>query len=183
MIAIISAAAMASPANGAISEGISTLSFSPSQLTTLQPAAATLEPSTPPISAWLELDGRPRYHVTRFQVIAPTSPARTTFSVIASASTIPDAIVAATASETNAPSTFSTAALSTAARGESARVETLVAIEFAVSWKPFVKSKKSATTTTATSVEVLRLTAFLTAMFATTFAAVSHESIARSRPS
>jgi hypothetical protein len=27
-----------------------------------------------------------------------------------------------------------------------------VAIEFAVSWKPFVKSKKSATTTTATSV-------------------------------
>ena len=40
----------------------------------------------------------------------------------------------------------------TAARGESARVETLVAIEFAVSWKPFVKSKKSATATTATSV-------------------------------
>ena len=79
VIAIISAAAMKSPANGAISEGISTLSFSPSQLTTLQPAAATLEPRTPPISAWLELDGRPRYHVTRFQVIAPTRPARTTF--------------------------------------------------------------------------------------------------------
>ena len=157
VIAIISAAAMASPANGAISEGISTLSFSPSQLTTLQPAAAMLEPRMPPISAWLELDGRPRYHVTRFQVIAPTSPARTTFSVIASASTIPDAIVAATASETNAPSTFSTAELITAARGESARVETLVAIEFAVSWKPFVKSKKSATTIDRDERQVLHL--------------------------
>ena len=44
------------------------------------------------------------------------------------------------------------AALITAARGESARVETDVAIELAVSWKPLVKSKKRATTTTATSV-------------------------------
>jgi hypothetical protein len=39
----------------------------------------------------------------------------------------------------------------TAARGDIARVETLVAIEFAVSWNPFVKSKKSATATTAKS--------------------------------
>ena len=97
---------------------------------------------------------------------------------------MPLAIVAATFSETNAPRKFSTAALSTAARGDSARVETLVAIEFAVSWKPFVKSKKSATATTATSVQVVHgHYAFLTAMFATTFAAVSQESIARSRPS
>ena len=36
----------------------------------------------PPISAWLELDGSPRNHVIRFQVIAPTSPARTMSSVI-----------------------------------------------------------------------------------------------------
>ena len=76
-----------------------------------------------------------------------------------------------------------TAALSTAARGDSARVETLVAIEFAVSWKPFVKSKKSATATTATSVSSSMRYAFLTTMFAITFAAVSHESIARSSPS
>jgi hypothetical protein len=39
-----------------------------------------------------------------------------------------------------------------AMRGEIAPVEPLVAIEFAVSWKPFVKSKKSAIATTATSV-------------------------------
>ena len=36
-------------------------------------------------------------------------------------------------------------------RGESARVETEVATALAVSWKPFVKSKPSATTTTTTS--------------------------------
>ena len=60
--------------------------------------------------------------------------------------------VAATLSETKAPTKLRTAALRTAARGERARVETLVAIEFAVSWKPFVKSKKSATATTATRV-------------------------------
>jgi hypothetical protein len=76
----------------------------------------------------------------------------TTSSVIASGTTIPLAIVAATSSETNAPTTLRIAALITAARGERARVETLVAIELAVSWKPLVKSKKSATATTATSV-------------------------------
>ena len=36
----------------------------------------------PPISAWLELDGSPKYQVIRFQVIAPTSPASTTSRVI-----------------------------------------------------------------------------------------------------
>jgi hypothetical protein len=102
--------------------------------------------------AWLELEGSPAYHVTRFQIIAPTSPASTIFSVIASGSTIPLATVAATANETKAPAKLRTAALSTASLGDKARVETLVAIEFAVSWKPFVKSKKSATATTATSV-------------------------------
>ncbi len=56
-----------------------------------------------------------------------------TLGVTASAFTIPEAIVAATAKETNAPATFRTAAESTAARGDIARVDTLVAIEFAVS--------------------------------------------------
>ena len=104
--------------------------------------------------------------------------------MIASGSTIPFAIVAATLNETNAPTKLSTAAIATAFRGESARVETLVAIEFAVSWKPFVKSKKSATTTTATSVTVIaRAYAFLTTMFAITLAAVSQASSARSSAS
>ena len=77
------------------------------------------------------------------------------------------------------------AAIATALRGEIARVETLVAIEFAVSWKPFVKSKNSATTTTAMRVMVIGNWpyAFLTRMFAITLAAVSQASSARSSAS
>ena len=56
----------------------------------------------------------------------------------------PVPMVAATAVEANAPAKFMSAAISTAIRGESARVETEVATAFAVSWKPFVKSKASA---------------------------------------
>jgi hypothetical protein len=41
-------------------------------------------------------------------------------------------------------------------RGLSARVETLVAIEFAESWNPFVKSKKRAIATTAQRVRFTR---------------------------
>ena len=52
---------------------------------------------------------------------------------------------------TNAPARFAIAAIATASLGESARVETEVATAFAVSWKPFVKSKASATTTVMTS--------------------------------
>ena len=48
------------------------------------------------------------------------------------------------------------AELKTATRGERARVETLVAIEFAVSWNPFVKSKKRAVTITAASVRFIQ---------------------------
>ena len=153
---VIRANATAMPANGAIRDGFSTFCQRPAHCTTSQPWAMIAEPMIPPISAWLELDGKPRYQVTRFQVIAPTRPARRMFSVIASGSTIPLATVAATLKEMKAPAKFSTAAMATARRGESARVDTLVAIEFAVSWKPFVKSKNNATATTATSVTVTR---------------------------
>jgi hypothetical protein len=121
------------PRKGAASEGMSTFCTRPSPLTTPQPEAATADPIIPPIRAWLELEGSPRYHVARFQAIAPTRPASTTSSVMMSGSTIPLATVAATSRETKAPAKFRTAALRTAARGERARVETDVAIEFAVS--------------------------------------------------
>jgi len=85
-------------------------------------------------------------------VIAPTSPARITSRVTTSGSTIPFATVAATFSDTNAPTKLRIEAINTAVRGDIARVDTLVAIALAVSWKPFVKSKKSATATTAASV-------------------------------
>src|SRR5204862_7347140 len=124
--------------------------------TTSKPTAATYETRIPPIRAWLELEGSPRYQVIRFHVIAPTSPARTIFRVMASGLTIPLATVAATLNETNAPAKLRTALVRTARRGESARVETLVAIELAVSWKPFVKSKNRATATTAARVKFTR---------------------------
>jgi hypothetical protein len=46
----------------------------------------------------------------RFQVIAPTKPASTTFSVTTSGSTIPLATVAATLRKTNAPAKLRIAA-------------------------------------------------------------------------
>src|SRR3712207_2196691 len=111
------------------------------------PSAATAAPATPPISACDEDEGRPKYHVARFHAIAPTSPAKTIDGVMSSASTMPDATVAATSSEMKAPTKFRIAAMLTAVRGASARVEIDVATALAVSWKPLVKSKASAVAT------------------------------------
>src|SRR3954454_20610983 len=61
---------------------------------------------------------------------------------------MPLAIVAATATDRNAPTKLRVAARPTATRGGIARVETDVATAFAVSWKPFVKSNASAVPTT-----------------------------------
>ena len=43
-------------------------------------AEASAAPTRPPISACEDDDGRPKYQVVRFQVIAPTRPANTTTS-------------------------------------------------------------------------------------------------------
>ena len=80
----------------------------------------------------------------RFQTIAPITAASTVFSVARPESMIPFPTVFATAVVANAPARFATAAIATASRGESARVETVVATAFAVSWNPFVKSNASA---------------------------------------
>src|SRR5205085_937342 len=82
--------------------------------------------------------------------IAPSSAAKTTLVVARSVWTIPLPTFFATAVVTKAPARLATAATATASRGDSARVETEVAIAFAVSWKPFVKSNPSATATTMT---------------------------------
>ena len=57
-------------------------------------------------------------------------------------------MVAATLSDKNAPTRLRTPDSATATRGPSASVAIEVAIALPVSWKPFVKSKPSATTTT-----------------------------------
>src|SRR3954469_12083703 len=95
---------------GAMTAGISTLPSTPSPITASDPAATKAEPTTPPIRAWDELEGRPKYQVARFQAIAPTSPAKTTGGVITWASTTSLAPVAATASEMKAPTKLKTAA-------------------------------------------------------------------------
>ena len=133
---------------GDVMAGMITLERRPSNLTAPEPAAAIVAPTTPPISACDDDDGKPNHHVARFQQIAPTSPPNTTVAVIAPASTMPPATVAATLSEMNAPTKFRIAAMVTATFGLSAPVAIVVAIAFAVSWKPFVKSKLSAAATT-----------------------------------
>ena len=110
-----------------------TFSNSPPPKIASGPLAANAAPTTPPISACDELEGSPKYHVTRFQVIAPISPAKITVVVMSSASTIPPATVAATLIEMNAPTKFRIADSVTAVFGASARVEIDVATAFAVS--------------------------------------------------
>ena len=154
MTTSISANAIAKPRHGATSDGMSDLVPDPVPVDDVEPVAAIAEPAIPPISAWLELDGSPRNQVIRFQRDRADEARRgRRSSVIASGSTIPFAIVAATCERDERAGEVEDRRDRRPRRaGVSARVETLVAIEFAVSWKPFVKSKKSATATTATSV-------------------------------
>src|ERR1700691_3968015 len=86
---------------GESTAGRTTLETSPCQSTALPPAAAIVEPITPPISACEELDGMPNSQVTRFQMIPPARPAATTVRVTLPVSTRPLAMVAATARERN----------------------------------------------------------------------------------
>src|SRR5205823_3879701 len=64
--------------------------------------------------------------------------------------------VDATSVEMRAPRTLATAAIASAMVGLSARVEMEVAIAFAESWNPFVKSKRSAVATTTKSRPALK---------------------------
>jgi hypothetical protein len=67
-------------------------------------------------------------------------------------STMPPEIVEATLTDRKAPTTLSTPAIATANLGFSAPVAIEVAIAFAVSWKPLVKSKANAVRTTMTTI-------------------------------
>src|SRR3954447_1011112 len=145
---MIDAPAAASASTGATSAGTMTFSTSPLQSTAEAPWEAIVAPTIPPIKACEDEDGRPNHQVARFQAIAPIRPANTVSSVIVPASTMPLAIVAATSSDRKAPTKFSVAVIATATRGVIARVDTDVAIAFAVSWKPLVKSKAIAVATT-----------------------------------
>src|SRR5579859_4055461 len=61
--------------------------------------AASAAPQRPPMSAWLELDGKPNHQVMRFQIMAPISAQMMTLEDIATSlvSTRPPVMVLATA--------------------------------------------------------------------------------------
>ena len=69
----------------------------PGKTIALAPPATNPAPIRPPIKAWLLEDGRPKYHVIKFQVIAPTNAATITYTVENSGCIIPLPTVAATA--------------------------------------------------------------------------------------
>src|SRR6266849_10076081 len=94
------------------------------------------------MSAWEELVGRPRMRVMRFQVMAPSSPARRTCWLMSSMWIMPLPMVLATAvPKTKAAMKFQKAAQTTARKGVRTRVETTVAMELAASCQPFENSK------------------------------------------
>ncbi len=116
---------------------MATLSMTVVQLT--KAPAARAEPTRPPISACEDDDGSPKYQVIRFQVIAPTRPAITiTRPWLPLPGSMTSLTVFATFWPRKAPTKFITAAMLSATRGVSARVETEVAIALAASWKPLV---------------------------------------------
>jgi len=97
-----------------------------------------------------EDDGMPPYQVIKSQAIAPINVASMTLESTMLGSTMPFAMVLATAVvKMNAATKLKNAAQTTAKLGESTRVDTTVAIEFAASWNPLTKSNASATRTIA----------------------------------
>src|SRR5690606_13713809 len=124
----------------------------------LLPAAASAAPTSPPISACEDEDGSPNHQVIRFQMMPPMSAHRISCEPTSTTPTSirPEAMVLATAVPVSAPSRFMPAARETACIGESTLVATTVAMELAVSWKPLMYSKVSATRiTTMTRVSIV----------------------------
>src|SRR3954468_4116140 len=96
-------------------------------------AAASAAPTRPPIRAWEDDEGSPKYQVIRFHAIAPISAAKTTCSPPGpdGGSMMPLPTVAATLVEIRAPTRFITAARPNATRGVRALVDTATAIALA----------------------------------------------------
>src|ERR1041385_4122674 len=105
-------------------------------------------PDSPPINACELDDGSPSHHVNRFHRIAAIRPHITTYVYAGSIGwtwTMFAIVFATPVWKMNSATKLNVAAHSTAIRGDSTRVDTTVAIEFAASWKPLMMSKISAT--------------------------------------
>src|SRR5512133_250080 len=132
-----------------------------------RPSEGRVAPIIPPASACDEEEGSPQTQVSRFQTMAPIRAAKTTVrtsgvppALSCSKWTMPLPMVAATLSSAPhstgmAEMKLKKAAQATATSGDSTRVETTVAIEFAASWKPLMKSKASATRMRATTTKIM----------------------------
>jgi hypothetical protein len=106
----------------------------PEGMSAPMPAFAIAAPANPPSSACDDELGRPKYHVIRFQTIAPINAASSTVGSMTSGRTRPLLIVFATAVPTvKAATKLKNAAQATATPGGSTRVETTVAMELALS--------------------------------------------------
>src|ERR1043166_7843749 len=132
----ISNAPKIKPANGDVIMGMTTFGQIPSFhfITDQLPrAAANAAPQSPPISAWLELDGQPNHQGAMFHANAAITAQSTVVIVTMLVSTSPLPIVEATAPPNSAPVRLKNAAIAIALRGFKTRVETTVAIAFAAS--------------------------------------------------
>ena len=117
----------------------------PPTLIAAQPPSASAAPTSPPTSACPELDGSPRHHVTRFQAVAPASPAPIVSTATSgSTCTILPIVFATAVPSTTAPSMLKTDESAIAWPGVAPRVATSVAIALAASWNPFVTANASA---------------------------------------
>jgi len=128
------------PRRGAITIKIIIL-ITPAITTEIQPELATAAPTSPPTSVCEELDGSPSHHVSRFHAIAAIRAAAMTVKLMTSGLITPFPIVVATLrGNITKAIKLKKAAIVTAAIGDSTLVETTVAIEFAESWNPLMKS-------------------------------------------
>ena len=74
----------------------------PDHTTAFQPALVTPAPTSPPIRAWDDEDGIPASQVTTFQMMAPISAPKITWSVMMLGATMPVPMVLATCSPNTA---------------------------------------------------------------------------------
>jgi hypothetical protein len=117
--------------------------ITPAKTTDPNPYPATAAPTNPPTRVCDELDGKPIHHVIRFQMIAAVTAAAINSRVIISGFITPLPMVLATfRGKTKNATKLKVAASPTAAMGDRTFVETTVAIEFAESWNPLIKSNK-----------------------------------------
>jgi hypothetical protein len=145
----------------------------PFQFTPAQPRPAMVAPTSPPNSACDELEGSPSSQVNRFQTMPPIRPASTISNRAVPPSVVSDSLgvpsefwmrttalltVRATSTERKAPMRLRMPESATAVLGRRARVAMEVAIAFAVSWNPLVKSNPRAVTTTSARITDVSVT-------------------------